>query len=77
MMGLTPDAVISILGTSLVAIAGLLYVLPVGTCSECGHCKLAKLTRQHERELQASRSAAGPMCPICGRNHRSDEDHVS
>ena len=75
MIGVTPDAVISIRGTSLIAIAGLLYVLPVGTCSECGHCKLAKLTRQHERELEASRASGIPMCPICGRSHRPDEDH--
>ena len=76
MIGFTPDAVISILGTSLIAIAGLLYVLPVGTCSECGHCRLARLTRQRERELEASRSAGTALCPICRRNHRPDEDHV-
>ena len=76
MLGFTPESVISILGTSLIAIAGLLYVLPVGTCSECGHCKLAKLSRQRERELEASRTSGWPVCSTCGRNHRPDEDHL-
>ena len=76
MIGFTPDAFISILGTSLIALAGLLYLLPVGTCSECGHCRLAKLTRQRERELRAG-SGGVPHCPICGRNHQPDEDHLS
>jgi hypothetical protein len=75
MIGLGPDTVISILGTCLIGVAGLLYVLPVGTCSECGHCKLQKLTRQHERELQATRSL--PTCHVCGRHHRPDEDHLA
>jgi hypothetical protein len=77
MIGFGPETVISLLGTSLIAIAGLLYVLPVGTCSECGHCKLAKLTRKHERELEASRSVDAPVCRTCGRTHRTGEDHPS
>ena len=76
MIGFTPDAFISMLGTSLIALAGLLYLLPVGTCTECGHCKLAKLTRQREREMRAA-SGGVPRCPICDRNHQPDEDHLS
>ena len=75
MIGLSPEIVISLLGTSLLGVAGLLYLLPVGTCSECGHCKLQKLARKHERELEASHAV--PFCAVCGRHHRPDEDHVS
>lgn len=75
MIGLGPEAVISVLGTCLIGVAGLLYFLPVGTCSECAHCKLEKLTRHHQRELEGNRSA--PFCTVCGRHHRPDEEHLA
>lgn len=61
----------------MVGVAGLLSFLPVGTCSECSHCRLAKLSRQHERELDGARSLSTSFCPVCGRYHRADEDHRS
>lgn len=77
MMGFGPETMISILGMTLIGVAGLLWLLPVGTCSQCGHCRLEQLTRQHERELEASRTFSAPFCAVCGRHHGPEEDHRS
>ena len=69
------EAVISILGFTMIGVAGLLRLLPVGTCSECPHCRLARF--EHEREMDGARSMSGPFCAICGRHHRPGEDHHS
>ncbi|HEY2915825.1 MAG TPA: hypothetical protein VGI98_01290 [Candidatus Limnocylindrales bacterium] len=74
-MGGDPQTVIAILGLTMVGAAGLLSLLPVGSCTQCNHCRLEKLARQRERELEASRSYAAAFCAICGRNHRPDEGH--
>jgi hypothetical protein len=76
-----PETVISLLGAGLLGIGGLLMLLPVGTCSQCSHCRLARLVAERERELQAEqeadheRSLAGPYCPACGRQHRPGDEH--
>jgi hypothetical protein len=67
------QTVISILGLTLVGTAGLLALLPVGTCSQCSHCRLEKLAKQ--RELEAGRSGTVAFCAVCGRHHRADEEH--
>lgn len=74
MMG-DAQTVISILGLTLLGTAGLLWFLPVGTCSECSHCKLQKLARQREHEVEAGRAYSSGFCAVCGRHHRPDEDH--
>jgi hypothetical protein len=70
-----PETMVSILGLTLIGTAGLLWLLPVGTCSQCGHCRLEKLTRERQRELESNRSH-GPFCSLCGGHHRPDEDHL-
>lgn len=74
-MGGDPQTIISILGFTLLGTAGLLWFLPVGTCAQCAHCKLEKLARQRERELEAGRSYSSGFCGVCGRHHRPDEEH--
>jgi hypothetical protein len=69
------QTVISILGLTMLGTAGLLALLPVGTCSQCSHCRLEKLSRQREHELNAGRSVSASFCSVCGRHHRADEDH--
>jgi hypothetical protein len=70
-----PQTVIAILGLTMVGTAGLLSLLPVGTCAQCSHCRLEKLARQRDREFQADRAYGGVACTVCGRHHRPDEDH--
>jgi hypothetical protein len=69
------QTVVSILGLTMLGTAGLLALLPVGTCSECNHCRLEKLSRKKEHELQTDRSYSAAFCPVCGRHHRADEEH--
>jgi hypothetical protein len=73
MIAIAPESMISILAITLLGTAALLSRLPVGTCRECPHCRLAKLTAEREHASQAFGSA--PFCAVCGRHHRSDEDH--
>jgi len=69
------QSVISILGLTMLGTAGLIALLPVGTCAQCSHCRLEKLARQRERELDAGRTVGAAFCAVCGRHHRTDEDH--
>lgn len=75
MIGNDPQTVISILGLTMVGVAGLLSFLPVGTCSECPHCRLAKLAQKREHEVDGARSLSASFCAVCGRHHRADEEH--
>jgi hypothetical protein len=70
-----PQIVVSVLGLTMIGTAGLLALLPVGTCRECNHCRLEKLSRQRSRELEGDRSYAAAFCAVCGRHHRADEEH--
>jgi len=76
-----PETVVSLLGAGLLGIGGLLWLLPVGTCSQCSHCRMARLVAQRERELHAEeehereRSLAVPYCRACGRQHRPGDEH--
>jgi hypothetical protein len=72
---MTPETMISILAATLLGAAWLLYLLPVGTCSQCPHCRVEKLAREREHEAQAARLYGAPFCPVCGRHHRREEDH--
>ena len=73
-MGIPPEQMISILAVTLLGAAGLLSMLPVGTCAHCNHCRLERLERER-RQLQADGAVGVPFCAVCGRHHRPDQDH--
>jgi hypothetical protein len=69
-----PQSVISVLAVSLIGVAGLIWRLPVGTCPECTHCRVARLEKERQAQLQRE-SVGAPFCAVCGRRHESNEDH--
>ena len=69
------EAVISVLAVTLLGTGAALSLLPVGTCSECAHCRVEKLARERATEEQVGRIYGIPMCPACGRHHRPEEGH--
>jgi hypothetical protein len=75
MTALEPTTVISVLGLAFVGLAGLISVLPVGTCSQCAHCRLEQLAKERQQQTETGRFQRVPFCMVCGRYHRSDEDH--
>ena len=69
------EALISVLAVTLLGTGAALSMLPVGTCSECAHCRAEKLARERETEAQVSRIYGISLCPACGRHHRPEEGH--
>jgi hypothetical protein len=69
------ESVISVLAVTLIGTAGLLWTLPVGTCSQCSHCRLEKLERERAQALEREPAGGPPACPICGGRHRPDQHH--
>ena len=69
------ETMISILGATLVAAAWALWVLPIGTCSECSHCRAEKVAKERATEAQVSRVYGIPLCQACGRHQQRGEDH--
>jgi hypothetical protein len=69
------EVVISILAVTLLGTAGALWMLPVGTCSECPHCRVERLAREREYDAKVSRIYGIPLCHACGRHHRPEEGH--
>ena len=55
MIALDPHAMVSILAFTLLTTAVVLAMLPVGTCSQCVHCRLLALARERERERDDDR----------------------
>lgn len=74
-MELDPTTMIRVLGATLLATAALLALLPVGTCSECDHCRQQRFVQEQERARRAERFYGIPRCSICGRHHDPSEDH--
>ena len=74
-MAVEPTTLITILALGLLATGVVLYRLPVGTCPECGHCKLAKLQQERDLEARSARFYNIPLCLACGRHHDPGEDH--
>ena len=74
-MAFDPLALSTLLALTLLSVGAALCFLPVGTCSECGHCKLLKLEREREIEARAAKFYGVPLCATCGRRHNPDEDH--
>lgn len=75
MTGLEPTTVISVLGLALLGLGALISVLPVGTCAQCAHCRLEQLAKERQHQTETGRFQRVPFCMVCGRYHRSDEDH--
>lgn len=72
---LEPAGVITALAVTLFGVAGLLRLLPVGTCPECSHCRLERLRHEAETEARSARLYGIPRCGACGRYHDPSEDH--
>jgi len=66
---------IYILGATLLAAGWALWLLPVGTCSECAHCQAEKLARKRADEVRTARYYAIPLCPHCGEHHLPEDGH--
>ncbi len=69
------ETLISILAVTLLGTGWALWLLRVGTCSNCAHCRDERLARRREHDRQVSRIYGIPLCPACGRLHRRGEDH--
>lgn len=63
------------LALTLLGVGAVLCFLPVGTCAQCGHCRLEKLEKERELEARAAKLYGIPFCVVCGRRHSPDEDH--
>jgi hypothetical protein len=72
-----PDAtgLTTLLAFTLLGVGAAISFLPVGTCSECGHCRLQKLEKERELETRAAKFYGVPLCIICGRRHNPEDDH--
>jgi hypothetical protein len=69
------ETMISLLAATLLASGWALWLLPVGRCSECPHCRAEKLARQRAHEARASSFYGIPECPACGRHHTPEDGH--
>jgi hypothetical protein len=69
------ETMIAILAATLLATGWALWLLPVGTCNQCAHCRVEKLAKEREAEAQVSRIYGIPLCQSCGRHHARGEDH--
>jgi hypothetical protein len=71
------ETMVTLLAVTLLVTGWMLWLMPVGTCRECPHCRGVQLARQRETEAQAGRLYGIPLCPFCGRHHQRGEDHRS
>lgn len=69
------ETVIAVLGAALLATGVLIASLPIGTCSECAHCRAEKVAREREAEAQIGRFYGIPICRTCGGHHVPEEGH--
>jgi len=72
-----PDTMISVLATTLLATGWALWLLPIGRCPECAHCRAEKVARERADEVRTSRYYGIPQCPACGGHHQPEEGHRS
>ena len=70
-----PETMISLLATTLLATGWALWLLPVGHCGECPHCRAEKLARQRAAEARTSSFYGIPLCPACGQHHQPEDGH--
>lgn len=69
--------VATLLALTLIGVGAALLALPVGTCPECGHCRLEKLRQAVEIEERARSLYGIPHCEACGRRHDPRDGHPS
>jgi hypothetical protein len=69
------EAVLAIMGATLLATGVLLTRLPIGTCSECPHCRAERVARERDADAQVGRFYGIPICRTCGRHHVPEEGH--
>lgn len=69
------ETMISILAATLLATGWALWLLPIGQCRECAHCRAEKLARERADEARTGRYYGIPLCPACGRHHQPEETH--
>lgn len=69
------ETMISVLAVTLLGTGWALWMLPIGTCKECAHCRLERMERERESEAQVGRIYGIPLCSACGRHHRPEEPH--
>jgi hypothetical protein len=72
---LPAETMVSLLAATLLLTGWALWLLPVGTCAQCAHCRAERVAKQRDTEAQAGRIYGIPPCPACGRHHRRGEDH--
>jgi hypothetical protein len=69
------ETMITILAVTLMATAWALWLLPVGTCSECPHCRISRLAQEREADDAVGRLYGIPLCQSCGRHHPKGDPH--
>lgn len=69
------ETMVSLLAATLIGTGWMLWLLPVGRCSQCAHCQAEKVATEREKEAQVSRLYGIPLCPACGRHHGREEGH--
>jgi hypothetical protein len=72
---MAPETMVTVLAATLLGTGWLLWLLPVGTCAQCAHCRAEKLAHERENEAQLGRVYGIPLCAACGRHHRREDDH--
>ena len=70
-----PTGVITALALTLIGVGVAIRMMPVGTCPECNHCRLARLEHEVELEARSAKFYGIPRCKACGRYHDPQEDH--
>jgi hypothetical protein len=68
---------ISVLAATLLATGWALWLLPVGRCQECPHCRAEKLARQRADDARTGRYYGIALCAACGRHHQPEDGHRS
>ena len=69
------ETIISILAATLLAAGWALWLLPVGTCAQCPHCRAERVAKARESEAQLSRVYGIQLCQACGRHHPRGDEH--
>ena len=71
------ETMIYILATTLLATGWALWLLPIGRCQECPHCRAEKVAQERANEIRTGRYFGIPLCPACGRHHLPEDGHRS